>query len=361
MAQMRLRPPALNATAVLCEAADALPQGQPSESQLVALLRLHLRFAGGDSPCAVLEAHGLQWCLNSLLVYGPESAAGRIALQVVSALAHSPVRPVLSTFHHAWGSTEHWSGQYLSPALRAARVSVEVASSPTDRPRILAIHCGGCKATEKHRAALNADEELRSQLAACLAARGHALQGMQARTIDAMDPRAGIAGIGRGVFATQPWKAHQLVGPYTAWVTCQCEFDTHVPVLRRLEFESYAVTSRHKVIVDGTAQELMFVARPPSIADSVTCEINDWRCIDAQTGKASAPPGTTQRSGPTCCLLEVLHRGWLHLFVVTTVDIPRGGELTAQYPHEFWGQRPRAVAVQAAISREVDTEAMTWR
>lgn len=336
----------MDVTDALLEAADALPSGQPTEAQLVTLLRLHRHFASGDTARSVLAAGGLLWCLHALHRFGADSDCGATALEVVRALARSPVRDSLQEFTLELDS--RGGTQSLSARVLAARVTAQRAE-PVGQPQVVAIHCGGAKSKKRHVAALNADTALLSQLGACLDSPTRVEPGVRTQPIDACDPRLGLAGVGRGVFATRAWPAATVVGAYTAWCTTQTEFDDHVPICRRLEFESYAVTSRSAVRVDGRLQRLMFVAHPPTLADA-TSHMNDWRCVDTRSVKATAPHGTAQR-GPTCQLVEVRHRGWLHMMVVTAARLRPGDELTVEYPDEFWRQRPRAVAVHDAIAR----------
>ncbi len=51
--------------------------------------------------------------------------------------------------------------------------------------------------------------------------------------------------------------------------------------------------------------------------------------------------------------LEVLHRGWPHVFVVTSRAVPAGDELTVQYPRAFWKGRPRALEAYAAADAAI--------
>ena len=48
------------------------------------------------------------------------------------------------------------------------------------------------------------------------------------------------------------------------------------------------------------------------------------------------------------------HRGWLHVFVATSRAVPRGAELTVEYPKGFWRGRARALAAYAAADAAID-------
>ena len=350
----------MDVTDALLEAADEFEGQQPSDGQLAQLLRLHRHFACSDDTVdCVLAASAPVWCLHALLGHGIDSSSGREALQLVAALARSRRGRVLRDFDPDWRPdsfpAQQPSGQRWSPPLRAAAVAAERKASGSAGPQVVAIHCGDPRAGKAFKAAgLDANEALVAQLAAHLASStAYPLSGVAVQPVPAADPRAGLAGTGRGLYATRHWPAFCVVGPYTAWVTCQTEFDARVPLLQRLHYESYAVTSRRRVRVCGERQSLMFVASPSEVADG-TSQMNDWRCISPD-GQPHAPPATSnsQAAGPSCQLVEVQHCGWLHIYVITVREVHPGEELTVQYPEGFWAARPQAAAVHAALDRAV--------
>ena len=352
----------MDVTDALLEAADEFGGQQPSDAQLAQLLRLHRHFASADDTVdCVLAASAPVWCLHALLGHGIDTCPGQEALRLVAALARSRKGRALRDFDPDWRpdsfAAQQHSWQRWSPALRAAAAAAErKASIPggvdTVGPQVVAIHCGDPRAGKARTAAgLNANHALLAQLAARLAT-SHPLSGVSVQPVPAADLRAGLAGTGRGLYATRHWPALSVIGPYTAWVTCAREFDARVPLLQRLQYESYAVTCRRKVKVYGERQPLMFVACPSEVADS-TSQMNDWRCISPD-GQPHAPPATsTAQAGPSCQLVEVQHRGWLHIFVITVREVAPGEELTVQYPDGFWLGRPQAAAVHAAMERTV--------
>ena len=52
--------------------------------------------------------------------------------------------------------------------------------------------------------------------------------------------------------------------------------------------------------------------------------------------------------------VEVAHRGWRHVFVVTSRAVSRGTELTVEYPRGFWRGRARAMEAYAAADAAIE-------
>ena len=50
----------------------------------------------------------------------------------------------------------------------------------------------------------------------------------------------------------------------------------------------------------------------------------------------------------------MLHRGWPHVFVVTSRAVAAGEELTVQYPRAFWKGRARALEAYAAAGAAIE-------
>ena len=345
----------MDVTDALLEAAAELDE-EASEFALSSLLRLHLHFAKqAATRCSVLAAQGPLWCLHALTRFPEPSRAAATAVEVLTALG--PLAELCGPAAPAWTQAEPQAGrsqmparnQRLSPALEEARRLLQPASASAP-PRVVAVHCGGAGACAVARLArLNAHEALTADLEAHLEG-AQQLQGVALHPVAPSDARAGLAG-GCGVFATRDWEAHQIVGAYTAWVTCQREFDDAVPLLQRLNHEEYAVHSskRLRLRAREPREALMFVAYPNEASDA-TSQFNDWRRIGAD-GVPNA--GAEDAGAPSCELLEVAHRGWLYIYVATTRALQAGEEMTVQYPDDYWMGRVAAMRAHEAAAAAV--------
>ena len=271
------------------------------------LLRLHLHFARNPAAVAsVLRAQGPLWAVTALQRYKPGHRTHEPALELLTALAASPeaLPALVGPTRQAWPASSR-GAQRLSAALAAARCAAAETAGADAPLRVVRVHCGGRGASSRARLTeLNDNDALLQQLRARCDADADGKQPppigdtVRLRPVPADDPRTGLAGAGTAAYAVHDLPARAVVGPYSAWVTTPDEFDEHVAVRERAEYEAHAVTTETPLELEGLGSTpLMFVAHPPSVADA-TCELNDWRVAPAN--KERQQPG----DGPNCELVR---------------------------------------------------------
>lgn len=343
----------------LCDAVAELGP-EPGAEAVAGVLRLLLRFAPGPATApAVLRAGG-HWVAFAALQRWPAQpqavallsslAAHHSALPAARAALFGPSRPP-----RAGGGSQRLTGRLRAAARRAERDADAGAGAAT---AITALHCGGGRFSL---AAVRAMPALVPELTArCEAERRGAppppVCGARAQPLPAGDPRrrAGCGsggGCRRGVFATSRLAPGHVVGAYAAWVTCDSELDARTSLLQRDSYQQRAVAcSPAAPRLRSTGEGLLFVAHPPGRVADATAELNDWRARPQQ--QQTAEEEEEELGGGACghnaALVEVVHRGWPHLFVVALAGVELGGEVAVEYPPEFWGHRAAAGKAQRA-------------
>jgi hypothetical protein len=179
---------------------------------------------------------------------------------------------------------------------------------------------------------------------------------VEARVIPSADPREGLRG-SRGLFAAGPIRRGELIGPYAGRMTTEKEYqEKHPRILQVFMRDSYSyrfsAKSAHpwKRLGPQVAESLghTFTSDVDKLGEDWTSDAtkfsDDNLMIDAYSDGCAlmfandfrpdpfnhlCAPGARDGAGPcpNADFMEVDHKGWPHLVIVATEDIPPGGEV----------------------------------
>ena len=310
----------------------------------------------------MLRADAASWCLHVLYRWPTACEVRAAALALLGSIGSQPAAraALLSPAAASSGAEtcrasrcEECGGQqWLSSTLRERRAAAAGADK-APHVTLVRVHCGGDFAPRLKVLA----EELSAALAERCACAQPPPPPVHLRRVGDGDARAALAAAaGVAVFAEKDCPAFALLGEYTAWACTRAEFEACVPAMQRADYDARCVTARSRLpcaaapakrrrrrsaVSSQRGERLLLCAYPASVAGPLA-ELCDWRALDA----GGAPLAVGVGNGPSCLLLEVLHRGWPRLFVVTQRRVAAGDELTVQYPDAFWAGHAAAAAAQ---------------
>ncbi|KAJ3038085.1 Histidine-containing phosphotransfer protein 3, partial [Rhizophlyctis rosea] len=178
-------------------------------------------------------------------------------------------------------------------------------------------------------------------------------QYAQSVPVEDDDPRVGLRGH-KKVVATQRIKRHQIIGIYEGEVLFEMELSALENILNRVEmeyksidYESYKSLEHeidpdyaaHLGLTRGKYEEGTFKFSDPLVCNGGmakgyyqwTTEVNDYR------ENPLAPASQQREDGvPNVKFMEVLILGWPYIFIMSTMDIAPGTELTLCYGEAYW-------------------------